>query len=131
LLLGGGFLAHARFLFCVRVGDPPDAHGAVATGGGNSPAIGEVGHTRHDGGMTFVFVDLVAALHVPDVSVLPAGDDALAVGRERGATGGCAAVDVRLLVGVGPERLQHVAGLHVPDDHPAVPTRRQETLAVG
>src|SRR5207237_1043599 len=69
----------------------PDAHGAVLAGGGNALAVGEEGDAVNDGGVAFVLAQLLAALRVPDAHVaLPAGDDALAVGRERGAQGSAA-----------------------------------------
>src|SRR3954452_10222534 len=85
----------------------PDAH-AVLTGGGDALAVGEECHAPDGAGVALVFVHLLAALRIPDAhdavtvtspsgDALPAGDNALAVGRERGAIGS-AASEVSLLV---------------------------------
>src|SRR5947207_12590680 len=104
---------------------PPDAH-AVLTGGGDALAVGEECHAPDCAGVALVFVHLLAALRIPDAhdavtvtspsgDALPAGDNALAVGRERGAIGS-AASGVRLvrLFG-GLDLLQQLARLDVPD----------------
>src|SRR5262245_60255814 len=102
--------------------DTPDARGPVPTGGGNAPAVGEECHAGDLGAVPWVLAQLLAALRVPEAHglVIAARDDALAVGRERGA--------IERLVGL--DLLQLLAGLHVPDAQRAVVARRQQTLAV-
>src|SRR5204862_537338 len=102
--------------------------GAIFTGGGNALAVGEVRNAGHAGGVAYVLAQLLAALRVPDAhAAAPVGDNALAVGRERGARGS-AVFGVRLFGDL--DLLQHLAGLHVPDEHRAAETRRQHALAI-
>src|SRR6266513_5738817 len=110
---------------------PPDARGAVGAGGGDALAVGEEGHGAEFAGVAFVFAQFLAALRIPEAHEVdcvrirtgntpPVGDDALAVGRERGAPP--SALDL----------LQLLAGLHVPDLDRAfgTQTRRQQARAV-
>src|SRR5207247_1443957 len=127
-LHGGRLVGPRLFALVGHLGHKPDAHRSVLTGGGDALAVGEERHAQDGFGVAFVFVHLLAALRVPDAhDAGPAGDDALAVGRERGATGSAAFVE-RLLV--GQDLLQLLAGLHVPDVDGAFGTRRQQARAV-
>src|SRR4051812_1213647 len=68
---------------------PPDAGCAVGTGSGDAPAVGEERHADDPGAAPIVFAQHLAALGIPDAhaSIHTAGDEALAVRRERDAKG--------------------------------------------
>src|SRR5262249_45293761 len=60
----------------------PDARGAIGAGGGDALAVREEGHTGHATSMTFVGVQRLATLDVPNTHGFvkqAAGDDTLAV----------------------------------------------------
>src|SRR5205823_7447048 len=107
------------------------AGGPVGAGGSDAQAIREEGHAVDVSTVAFVCAQFLAALRIPEAHEVyrvrirtgdtpPVGDDALAVGRERGAPPS------------GLDLLQLLAGLHVPDLERAfgTQTRRQQARAV-
>src|SRR5207237_6388951 len=94
---------------------PPDARGAVKAGGGDALAVGEKRYAGHHTGVTFVLAQLRSGLRVPNAHcvVVTAGSYALAVRRNRDATGLALVLAVGRKTGINSQ--QFLARLDVQD----------------